>query len=276
MTRSLTVLILAPLLGCGRTAGPSQPATPPPVTGSVSWQAASARYRAVSRVRIEQQLEGRTQRNDLDLVYYATVTLVPDTADQLRASLVIDSLMPDSAGTITAADRGRIAGARFEAVILKDGRVANQAGPDSILPTRLRQLPSGFWQNFPRVPAAGLGPGAQFTDSSESKVRSADADVTVKAVNSRRALDWVTVGARRAVAVTVESSYTISGSGQQFGQPFSLEGKGSRQIHQHVSSDGRFLGGDMADTATVQVVLTQMGITIPGRQTRVDTLSLIP
>jgi hypothetical protein len=275
----LTLLAMALLSGCrsgGTAEVPRGTPAPAPTVRPVMLQPTTGHYRVASHARIRQELQGRVQETSLELVYFATVVTGRDTAQRLRATVRIDSVEADSAGMLNATDRARAVGAEFSATVLDDGRLALEHGSDSLLAGRLRQIATGFWQAFPRIPATGILPGERWTDTTEVVTRSTDADITIHSINHRESLPWMDQQGLRTIPVRVESGYTLEGTGQQLGQPFDLNGRGARSTLQHIAHDGRYLGAEVRDSANIEVVLTQMGLTIPGAQVRHDTLSLLP
>jgi hypothetical protein len=193
----------------------------------------------------------------------------------MRATIVLDSVEPDPSGMISQAERQRVRGASFAGTLLPDGRVEEFAGADTLLPGRLRQLAGGFRQFFPRLPEGGALQGRAWADTTEITTRTADGEVTIRARNARQADAWSEFDGARALELHTTSQYTLSGAGAQFGQPFTLTGDGLRSARQFLSAQGHYLGGVASDSAAVAVTLTQMGITIPGRQRRTDSLKVL-
>jgi hypothetical protein len=272
------MLVLGTLVGaCGSSRPPEAVAPPPPPADApASVRPTTARYRVASHSTVQQDLQGQIQRTQLHLVYFTTLTVAPDTGNRMRATLIIDSILPDAVGIISPAERARAAGAQFSAVIEPDGRVSGHAGADSLLSLRLRQVATGFWQAYPRMPNGGVRPGEVSSDTTEMVSTSSDGTVTVRSMNQRSALAWQDRGGVRTLPIRVESNYTVEGSGQQMGQPFTLSGTGSRTMMQSVSADGKFIGNQTSDSARIEVMLTQMGLSIPGTQVRADTVTLLP
>jgi hypothetical protein len=76
--------------------------------------------------------------------------------------------------------------------------------------------------------------------------------------------------------IEVTSNYTLTGTGQQMGQEFTLNGTGRRITKQSLSAQGKYLGATAQDSSTVTVSLTSMGMSFPSIQVRIDTVSVVP
>lgn len=100
--------------------------------------------------------------------------------------------------------------------------------------------------------------------------------LTVRSVNAHRAMDWRPFEGHRALPVRTESVYTLQGAGEQSGQTLSFDGAGRRHSVDFLSAGGNYLGSVAVDTSTFEVLLTQIGMVIPGRQWSADTVRTVP
>lgn len=248
----------------------------PAPSATVTFAAGTTQYRGVSHLRLEQTIEGQAQVNDFQTIYFTTIELSPEPTGRLRAVLLLDSILPASASLLTEGERERARGTRFTGTLTADGQLLDFTGGDSLPTGRLQQLATAVRQFFPRLLPRGAEPGQEWIDTTETKTSSAGVGMTVHSVNTHRVTGWSEYGGRRALQLQTSAAYTLSGSGQQGGQAFTLEGTGVRSSDQFLSTDGRYLGQRASDSATVEVLLTGLGLTIPSRQIRTDTLRAIP
>ena len=54
-----------------------------------------------------------------------------------------------------------------------------------------------------------------------------------------------------------------------------MEGTGRRLVTEYLALDGRYLGLTAADSSTFTIALPAVGMTIPGRQARADTVTAV-
>ena len=245
---------------------------PAPVVRTVRYAPGTMRYRLVSHSHQEQQIEGNKQEGNFLLEYLVTVTLAPDTGERLRFTATIDSMRAEG-GMVTAADINRAKGARLSGEMGPDGQVTGFGG-DSLLTGQMQAVASTLRQFFPRIPPQGAEPGRQWSDTAETKTSGSPA-ITLHSVNDRRIGDWSDQGGQRTLPIDVSAKYTITGTGQQMGQDFTLNGSGVRISRQSISAQGRYLGATGRDSSTVTVSLTSMGMTFPSVQLRSDTVSVV-
>lgn len=277
MRHVATAVALGLFPGCTGSGGPNPPGAVPPAPPdhAVRLGPGTDQYRAVTHTHFHQDIQGQRQTSDLALTYVVTISVAPDSGSLLRAAIVLDSILPDSTGLVPDRERARARGARFTGRLEPDGRLTGVEGPDSVLPARLPQLATGFRQIFPRIPTRGARPGDAWTDTTQSTTHASQAEVVLTVVSDHRVAGWSEYAGQPALELLVRSQYTLSGTGAQFGQPFTLDGTGVRSARQYLTAEGRYLGGHWADTSTVDVTLSQMGMLIPGRQVRYDTLALL-
>jgi hypothetical protein len=271
LLHSLLVLLLA-CAGVTKSAPPSVVTAAAPVARALRYAPGTARYRLVSHSHQEQQIEGNKQEGNFLLEYFVTVTLAPDTGQRLRFTATIDSMRAEG-GMITAADINRTKGARLSGEMGADGQVTGFSG-DTLLSGQMQAVASTLRQFFPRIPAQGAEPGRQWSDTAETKT-SGSPSITLHSINDRRIGDWTEQGGQRALPIDVTAKYTITGTGQQMGQDFTLNGSGERVSRQSISAQGHYLGATGRDSSSVTVSLTSMGMTFPSIQLRSDTVSVL-
>lgn len=292
LTRRLLGLVLAGggglgLLGCGSAGsapplanGTPAPAPAPPPSNSagpaaLGYRPFQAMYRAASHGRVEQEFSGQVTASDFTMQYFLTARLEPGDAGQ-RLTLRLDSI-PVLRGTalgFSTAEAGRARGATFTGTLAPTGEINDFGGGDTTI-TLVQQIASRLREFFPRIPASGVRPGATWVDTTQSASSSSGLRVTISAVNRHEAVGWTERNGQPAMQIASVSTYTMSGSGSQGAQHFTIEGSGLRQGHAYISTDGKYLGLTATDSSRATAVVAEMGIVIPIVQARSDTLSVI-
>ncbi|MBI4420967.1 MAG: hypothetical protein HY560_09090 [Gemmatimonadetes bacterium] len=215
--------------------------------------------------------------HDFELTYFATSALVPDGNGRLNAALVLDSVLPAPTGLLADAERERARGTRYAGVLTPEGRLADFAGPDSPPAGRMRELAEVMRDFFPRIPAGGVEAGQTWTDTTAETTGTAGTEgVTIRSITVHEVRDSSDYAGERSLEIRTSTRYTLTGEGQQSGQPYSVEGTGVRRASHYLSQAGRYLGRHSIDSATVDVSFTGLGLVIPGHEIRTDTLTAIP
>lgn len=267
--------------GVAPTAGAAAPApapTPPTdaAPAAIAYRPYHASYRAVTHGRVEQEFSGQVTASDFTMHYYVTARLEPgDSIPRLILTLDSVPVLQGTAMGFSASEAARAQGATFTGTLAPTGEILDFAGGDTSI-TLVQQLASRLRQFFPRIPAAGVHPGATWVDTTESASTSSGLKVTITSVNQHEAADWAERPGGRALHIRSVSVYTMSGSGAQGAQRFTIQGTGVRRGHEYLSADGRYLGYTASDTSHATAEVADMGIVIPIVQTRSDTVSVVP
>jgi hypothetical protein len=261
-------------VACSRTVA-SDAVTP---DDRLTYQPFAASYVGAAHRIVEQEFNGQTVTTEAGMHFFMRTELVR-AGDKLGATIVLDSVVwvqgPSSGMLHARLDSAR--GATFTAVVAPNGHTTEWGGGETSGSVAM-QLAEEFFSNLlPVTPAEGLADGVAWSDTVQTTANIGGVeDALLEAVRQHHAAGWTDYHDERALEIQTESRYTFSGAGSQVGQPFTIEGTGSRRARQFVAADGRYLGALSVDTLQAQAALSDAGITIPVRQIRTDTLTQIP
>jgi len=261
------------------------PVAPPVVTapitrggGDVVRLGPSAlRYVVQHRSHVEEQYPGQTRTADQGLRVFLAATIVgPADSIGYPLTFTVDSVVLDSGTTLPptinlAAGRGL----RYTGHLTPAGEFKQTSTSDSSMAQVLIQVVGSFRNFYPRMPLAGLKPGADWTDTTSSNDRVA-IDVNIKVVAHSRTGTWEERNGSRCLRVESNSTYSVAGSGTQMNQPLEVTGTGSRTSVQFVAVDGRYLGGEAHDSSAIVVGLPMQGMTVPVHQITRSTITVLP
>jgi len=271
------IAIAAGLLTACRGSAPVSQAPPlAPVARAevVRYGPGTARYRAVSQLKVEQEFNGQVQGSAVRFSYFTTTRVAPD-GDRLRATLTVDSLDFTDVPAVSGAELARARGATFTAILSPEGELTDFTGTDSTTEV-MQQISSGLREFFPRIPASGAAPGGHWVDTAETRSRFGSADLSIRSINRHDITGWTDHRGQRALHIHTHTSYTVSGTGSQAGQTMNIDGQGERASDRFLSPEGWYLGYTASDSSRFSVLLTDLGMTVPVRQARADTLSVLP
>lgn len=258
---------------CGAPAAPPATPQPVPVPARVGHAPGVSRYLTRSHLLVEQEISGQVQESRLDLSYFLTAA-VADDAGGLTATLIIDSVTRYEGNAAAAADYGKAPGARFSGRLMPDGELANFGGGDSTV-RFLRELTDELREFFPRLPAGGAVSGARWVDTTGRRSTSSGVPLEIRMISQHEVRDPEGHAGESALPIRSRTAYTFEGTGAQGGQEFRVEGSGHRSTVEFLSLGGRYLGLVAADSSTFTITLRAVGLVIPGRQTRADTVSVV-
>lgn len=296
MTRRLlcvTALAVACASGGGGAAAPaSRPATSaPPAPGApgspgssrtdaIRYGPSALRYEVHRRVRIEQDLNSQRQLPDTQQlgarVFVSAAITGPADSVGYPATYTVDSIVPDS-GTpqLVAQSVSRARRLVFSGRLTARGEFVNAVPSDSIVAQSIIQLVGNFRDFLPRIPATGVTPGATWTDTVETTQRAGGSEISRRAVIQATAT-WDHRADARTVRLDATTSYRLAGGGQNAGQAFELSGAGEGTAVAFIAADGRYLGGESRDSATLTIRLPVQGVAIPVTQVTRTTVAVLP
>lgn len=208
------------------------------------------------------------------LVYFMSAT-VTRQGDRMAVALTVDSVPRYESDGPAAGLAERARGATFAGQLEPDGEITALSGGDSSSKL-LQQLEDELPGMYPRIPPRGVKPLDRWTDTTHTTSKSSGLPLAVDAISQHQAEAPADSGGARFLRIRTLTTYSFSGSSAQGGQAYSVQGEGRRHMVRRLSLDGRFLGMVSADTSSYTISLLGLDVSIPGRQTRADTLSIIP
>ena len=270
----------APATTPAPAAAASAPAPAPRARGPLHYSPGVTRYLISQHHHVDQTLPTGDQIQEIGLRTYVTAVITgPADSQGYGLSLTIDSILADS-GTLLppGIDLDQARGLRYDARLSPAGRMIDPRPSDPALAKGLSQLLGGFRAFYPRLPAAGVLPGALWTDSTELTDTTAAAVVKDQAVTHYQAGPWENSGGigGEQLGIRLTEDFTVSGSGEAGGSTFALSGTGTRSGQLEFSAGGRFLGGITTDSAGIVISFDPQGLTVPRRQVSHTTITVLP
>ncbi len=215
----------------------------------------------------------RTQRGPVR-VLFLTARLAGEQPP-LRVTFAVDSVPRYDTGAPIGSWVGRVRGASFSGQLEADGTIRALSGGDSTV-RLLAELAQELPHFFPRIPPGGVAAGARWSDTTETTSRTGGLPLKLVAVSEHEATAPADTGQTGALTIHTRTTYTFSGEGTQGGQAYSVRGEGRRYAVELLDLTGQYLGLTAADTSTFSISMPALDVSIPGRQTRADTVSRVP
>lgn len=287
MRKSLTVLTAGLIVGCGGTIAPTSTAGGPPVPASATpsipqaplrYSPGVTKYLITQRHHVDQQLPTGNQVQEIGLRTFVTAVIIgPADVRGYAVSLTIDSIVADSATVLpVTVDLNSARGLRYDGRLSPSGQLIDPRPSDVGIARSVAQLFGGFRTFYPKLPTAGVAPGAAWSDSTEATDTTGAAVIVDRAVSHYVTGDWENPSGVRQLGIEVSGGFTVSGSGAAGGATFALSGTGTHAGRLQFSAAGRFLGGSTTDSAGIVITFDPQGMAIPRHQVSHTTIAVLP
>jgi hypothetical protein len=274
------------LIGCGSatssSGGPANPTPEPgtpntgvpvPAGGGITYSAVrDAPYALERHDSLTIQLPGgATQQQLIDRTAYLRVGLAPDTAGYF-ATIVLDSIQASVGGVAAVPDSVIPArGTKWTALLSRDGRLSALKADRSTtvgdqLGTNLRSL-------FPSLPAGGVKPGMEWTDTLDVPVRADAFDATERSLTRYRATESDDPRAKKSIKLESTGSYQRRGKGTQYDQQLEMTASGTRTSVHYLNSDGTLASARGSDSGDLTITIPAVGQTVPVKQAGTYTIT---
>lgn len=245
---------------------------------AVRYGPSAVRYVIHRRMHVTQVLAGQAQAQNLGARVYVAATITgPADSVGYPAMFLVDSVVPDSGTPPPVADPIRRARRLvFSGRLAPRGEFVHAAPSDTGLTQSVLQLVGNFRDFLPRLPVGGVRPGSAWTDTVETAQQGRDAEGSRRAIVHASATGWEDHGGVQSLRIETSQSYNVTGSGKNLGQPFELVGAGSARGTAFIAVDGRYLGGESRDSASLTIRLPVQGVSIPVTQITGTTVTVLP
>jgi len=249
---------------------------PPPDV--VRYAPSALRYVVVRRLHVEQAFGGQSQTQDQGARIFVSVAVTgPADGAGYPASFTVDSIAPDSTTPHPVAENlAKVRALVFAGRLAVRGDFQASATSDTVSAQTIAQLVGNFRDFLPRIPAQGLKLGAAWTDTNTVTQRGNGGAVTRRSTGYSQAVGWEDRAGTRSLRIEANATYSLTGSGENGGQPFEVNGTGITSARSYIAEDGRFLGGESRDSTTLTVSLPAQGLAIPVTQVLQSSVTVRP
>ena len=269
----------------GLTPTPGAPTTPATTEGpsahrsdAVRYGPSAVRYVLHRRLHIQQALGDQTQAQDVGArIFVAAAITGPADTIGYPTTFLVDSIVADSGTPPPIVDNiGKVRKLVFAGRVAPRGEFVNALASDSVVAQSVVQLLGNFRDFLPRIPAEGLQPGASWTDTVEATQKTSGSEISRRSIIRATAAAWEQHAGVRSLRLEGTTTYQLAGSGQNAGQPFELSGTGDGSSVSFIADDGRYVGGESRDSASLTVRLPVQGVAIPVIQVTRTTVAVLP
>lgn len=283
MTGARSLILMLGLAGCATAAPPSRPLPPAPtgaVTPPVDTTTPESRRGTGDVVLLAPSMTARYQvlMNDTmafampsgdSVVQYTAITAwlgqTSEPADNgFRLTFVLDSILASAQVPVPPALLDSARGTMWSVRVTANGHVDSlSVDRTNLLAGRVESLIRFL---VPSLPIDGVATGAVWTDTTTAALGGPNSTVREVARMSWVASGPSVRGARMALVLTGQGTFTQQGSVTEFGQQRDLDTEGQRATTVYLGTDGVPAGFESAETSLVRVTVPSVGQTVEGRQ----------
>ena len=241
--------------------GPAAAPTGDPTRTLILYRAfAPTRYALERRDSLTLELPGgATQVQQSRRTAYLTVAIA-DASGAYHATIRLESLRQDVAGTVAADSVLKAEGTTWTAGLTPQGRLsALKADRASGVAD---QVEAALPALFPVLPPAGLGEVTQWTDTTERTLKADAFDVRERAVTSYQ----VQKHDGAVYTIAAATVFQRTGTGGQAAQAMEMGSAGTRQAVYRFSRDAGVLDAEGTDSAEMTITIPAVGQSVPVHQ----------
>jgi hypothetical protein len=230
-------------------------------SASFSYAPGAHQYRMQSSTKISQEVNGQTIQGELNMQHLLTMDIGRTAKDTLAISYTWDSASVTTSGGIPAPDLSKVGGTKAGGVSsptgkmysFDPGKAAVDGAPDM----------SEFEMFLPVVTAANKKVGESWVDTLNVSANRGGINAhTTIIVTSKMAGDTTYAG-ETAWRIQRHLTFTVAGSGSQQQTALVIEGTGTGERTDYITSKGIYLGSALTQTSKSTVSLPAAGMTIP-------------
>jgi hypothetical protein len=270
--------------GTGQPGGPSpEPGNPstglpaPPPTGDrgsvIYLPVRNVAYTLVRHDSLTLQLPGGANQLQLiDRTAYLRLNITGDTSGYL-ATIVLDSLQSTVGGVPAVPDSILpVRGTRWTARLTPDGELSTLKADRSS--TLGDQLGTSLRSLFPTLPAGGVRPGMEWTDTTEVPIRADAFDAVERSLTRYRSTNSDDPGVEKGLKLESTGTFQRRGKGTQYDQQLEMTASGSRTAVHYLNSDGTLISARGSDSGDMTITVPAVGQTVPVKQTGTYSITL--
>jgi hypothetical protein len=241
-------------------------------SASFSYAPGASQYRVQSTTKIVQELNGQSNQGEVNTRHVLTLDIGRKAKDTLALTYTWDSASVSTSPGIPAPDLSRIGGTKAAGFASATGKMysfrpgtAAEGMPDM----------AEFELFLPVVAAANKKVGDSWVDTLTVKGNRGGIDVNTTLIVTSKLAGDTTYAGEKSWRIQRNLVFTLSGAGEQQGTALVIEGTGTGERTDYITSKGTYLGSALIQTSKSVVSLPANGMTIPMTTTVTSTVERV-
>ena len=230
-------------------------------SASFSYAPGAHQYRVQSTTKISQEVNGQTTEGELNTRHVLTLDIGRKAKDTLAIAYTWDSASVTTTGGIPAPDLSKVGGTKsggLSSVTGKmysfdPGKAAAEGMPDM----------EEFEMFLPIVTPANKKVGESWVDTVTVSGNRGGIDVNTTIIVRSTLAGDTTYAGEKSWRIQRNLAFTVAGAGAQQGMALVIEGTGTGERTDYITSKGVYMGSALTQTSKSTVSLPANGMTIP-------------
>lgn len=254
MFRPFTVAAIGALIIAAVPAAQAQSA-------SFTYAPGSHTYRVESSTKLSQEMNGQTIDGELNARHLLSLNIARQGKDTLSLAYTWDSASITTTGPVPAPDLSKVAGTKSSGRASPTGKVYS-FDPGTPLAEGLPAMEE-FEHFLPIVSAVNRKAGDTWVDTVTVSGNRGGIDVNTTIIVTSTFAGDTTFAGEKSWQIRRNLTFTVAGAGAQENMAMVIEGTGTGERTDFITSKGVYLGSTLAQTAKSTISLPANNMTIP-------------
>jgi hypothetical protein len=230
-------------------------------SSSFSYAPGAHQYRVQSTTKISQEVNGQTTEGELNTRHVLTLDIGRKAKDTLAIAYTWDSATVTTSGGIPAPDLSKVGGTKSGGLSSVTGKMYS-FDPGKAVAEGMPDMEE-FEMFLPIVTAANKKVGESWVDTVTVSGNRGGIDVNTTIIVRSTLAGDTTYAGEKAWRIQRNLAFTVAGAGAQQGMALVIEGTGTGERTDYITSKGVYMGSALTQTSKSTVSLPANGMTIP-------------
>ena len=230
-------------------------------SASFAYAPGARQYRVQSSTKISQEMNGQTTEGELNTRHILTLDIGRKGKDTLALTYTWDSASVSATGGIPAPDLSKVSGTKAGGLASLTGKMYS-FDPGTAAADGMPDM-AEFEMFLPIVTPANKKVGESWIDTLTVSGNRGGIDVNTTIIVTSKMAGDTTYAGEKSWRIQRNLTFTVSGAGAQQNMAIVIEGTGTGERTDYITSKGVYLGSALMQTSKSTVTLPANGMTIP-------------
>ena len=230
-------------------------------SASFTYAPGSHKYRVESNTKVSQEVNGQTIDGELNARHLLSLNVARQGKDTLSLAYTWDSASIATAGPVPSPDLSKVSGTKSSGRASPTGKVYS-FDPGTPLAEGLPAMEE-FEHFLPVVSPVNRKPGEMWVDTVTVNGKRGGFDVNTTIVVTSTFGGDTTFAGEKSWQIRRNLTFTVAGAGTEQNMAMVIEGAGTGERTDFITSKGVYLGSTLTQTAKSTISLPANNMTIP-------------